>query len=206
MKTRFYIVRHGETEANVKDLIQGQLESSLTKLGKMQAQDRAKDFTNLDFTAAYSSDLSRAKDTAKILVANSLEVIADKRLRERRYADLENMIVSEAKTQFARRFALRESLSRDERIKFRLTEGVENDKELMERLTEFLVEKTEEHLNKKILLVAHGDLLRSFLMWLGEYQYGELRGGSIDNLGYFVLENDGENFEVLETVGVKKKN
>jgi len=203
MKTKFFLIRHGETEANLADIISGHLETPLTKLGREQAQARAKDFIKINFAAVYSSDLTRAQETAEILVGKKLKVQTDERLRERFYAELDGLIVAKARIQYADRFALRETLTREERIEFRLAEGVENDVELMARLTKFLFEKAIEHSNKNVLVVAHGDLLRSFLMWVGEYQYGQLQGGSVDNLGYVVVEVKDDKLKVAKQVGVK---
>ena len=59
---RIYLVRHGETEANRKGIIQGQLDTSLNETGIRQAQNVARALQTIPFKKAYSSDLSRAAD------------------------------------------------------------------------------------------------------------------------------------------------
>ena len=74
---RFYIIRHGETDANAADIIQGSSDvSRLTETGKQQAKsiyDALVRMANNDYhselivDAIYCSPLTRAKDTLSIL-------------------------------------------------------------------------------------------------------------------------------------------
>lgn len=57
---RFYIVRHGETEANKRQIIQGHLDTELNEEGLTQACKTADILENVPFIKAFSSDLSRA--------------------------------------------------------------------------------------------------------------------------------------------------
>jgi probable phosphoglycerate mutase len=63
--THIYLIRHGETEANVAGRWQGQQDGVLTYEGREQAQRLALAMPELD--ALYSSPLGRARDTAVIL-------------------------------------------------------------------------------------------------------------------------------------------
>lgn len=47
--------------------------------------------------------------------------------------------------------------------------------------------------------------MRGFLIHLGFGTHKEFSGRSIENTGYFVLESDGVDFFVKETVGIHKK-
>jgi len=68
-KFSFIFLRHGESEANLKDIFQGQSESNLTERGKMQVSllgERWK-AEGRQFDAIISSPLLRAKQTAEII-------------------------------------------------------------------------------------------------------------------------------------------
>jgi alpha-ribazole phosphatase len=54
-----YLVRHGETEWNVKKITQGQSESYLTEKGVEQAKETAEKLKDVKFDAIFSSDLNR---------------------------------------------------------------------------------------------------------------------------------------------------
>ena len=75
------VVRHGQTDWNVEERYQGQLDVPLNAIGRSQAEALKRDLAGIDFDAAYSSPLSRAFETAQV-IANELEVIADERLSE----------------------------------------------------------------------------------------------------------------------------
>ncbi|KAL1746299.1 histidine phosphatase superfamily [Schizophyllum fasciatum] len=70
--TIVHIVRHGETEENLKMIMQGQLDTELNATGREQAKLVASALRHEALNKAYSSDLSRAR-----------ELIEDKALRER---------------------------------------------------------------------------------------------------------------------------
>ena len=58
--TTLYLVRHGETAANVTATLQGQSDVPLNENGLEQARLVGKRLRNTPFDAIWSSDLSRA--------------------------------------------------------------------------------------------------------------------------------------------------
>ena len=62
--TTVYLIRHGESEANEKDVFIGHTDLALTALGKRQAQITAEYLKDIVPDAIYSSDLQRAWFTA----------------------------------------------------------------------------------------------------------------------------------------------
>ena len=63
----FYLVRHGESEANAARRFAGQSDSPLTARGRRQAEMVAKELAKVKFDKVVSSDLSRTRDTAAII-------------------------------------------------------------------------------------------------------------------------------------------
>lgn len=66
---RLYLLRHGQTEFNVKKLVQGRCDSPLTNLGRQQAQRAAAWLKAHDVVPdkVVSSPLGRAMDTASLV-------------------------------------------------------------------------------------------------------------------------------------------
>jgi broad specificity phosphatase PhoE len=64
---RITFVRHGESESNVTGRWQGQGDSPLSSIGKKQAETLAQRLGNTPIDLVFSSDLSRAADTARAL-------------------------------------------------------------------------------------------------------------------------------------------
>lgn len=87
------LVRHGETLHNKDNVIQGQLDVPLSAIGLEQAELLGKHLQQQRFTHVYSSDLSRAKQTAQsILEKNQVTpgpIVEDQRLRERKFGTVE---------------------------------------------------------------------------------------------------------------------
>jgi broad specificity phosphatase PhoE len=78
-----FLVRHGETAWNVARRFQGQSDVALSERGRAQAAALGSALSSIPFTHAYSSDLQRAMDTARtILAERELPLVTDARLRE----------------------------------------------------------------------------------------------------------------------------
>src|SRR5690606_17727752 len=63
--TRLCLVRHGETEWNAEGRVQGQTDIPLSAYGLAQAEAAAQVLGGQDFSAVYSSDLLRVRQTAE---------------------------------------------------------------------------------------------------------------------------------------------
>lgn len=67
-QTLIYFVRHGETEYNRQQIVQGRgIDSVLNETGKEQAAALARRLASVPFDAIYASTLRRARQTAEIL-------------------------------------------------------------------------------------------------------------------------------------------
>ncbi len=67
-KKRIILVRHGETDWNKQGRFQGQIDIPLNKNGKAQAQAASEFLKNISIQKAFSSSLSRPRETAKIIL------------------------------------------------------------------------------------------------------------------------------------------
>ena len=83
MSTKVILVRHGETDWNAEGRIQGHLPVPLNERGLAQAEAVATQLAPLDFSALYSSDLVRARQTAEAIArCKGMSIRSDERLRE----------------------------------------------------------------------------------------------------------------------------
>ena len=64
---RLILLRHGQTEYNAGDRMQGQLDTDLSELGRVQAKSAARALVERGPAEIVSSDLRRALDTATAL-------------------------------------------------------------------------------------------------------------------------------------------
>jgi broad specificity phosphatase PhoE len=79
---RWLLVRHGESVANADGWLAGHLDAPLTPRGRAQALALAATLRDESIDRAFASDMSRAIDTATIVLGNRPFTV-DPRLRER---------------------------------------------------------------------------------------------------------------------------
>ncbi len=88
--THFILLRHGQTEWNLTRRYQGQTDIPLNDTGIKQAHEAYEKLKNVPFDLVFCSDLSRAKQTAQIVLeGRNCSINFDKILRERSYGDYE---------------------------------------------------------------------------------------------------------------------
>lgn len=197
--TTIYIARHGESEGNVKKILQGQLDLVLTSRGIQQAKLLSKNLNKISFSAVFSSDLIRAKETAEILaLERKIAVETSKLLRERSFGELEGN-----KEDIRKLIGKLDSLSYKKWLHFRIFDDMETSEEAIGRYITFIREVAIAYTGKTILIISHASIMRAFLIHLGLAKPSQLPSGSIPNTAYFVLETDGVDFFVKETNGIK---
>lgn len=94
---KLYFTRHGQTEWNVQERMQGSSDSPLTSLGIEQAEGLREWLEAISIDRVYTSPQPRAFTTAEIALAGKgLSPIPDDRLREARLGAFEGMTFTEA--------------------------------------------------------------------------------------------------------------
>lgn len=206
-----YLVRHGETDNNKNNIIQGSVvDMALNKKGEKQAQQGAARLKKIPFTAAFSSDLVRAKQTAEIIsLEHHLAVTTAKAIRERGFGKYEGRSVKQYGADLKDLLAEFEALSDEAKFDFTFPYGIENLGLSVTRLITYLREISVAYLGKTVLVVSHGALIRHFLIRIGFATFQQLQwipGVSmpITNLGHAVIDCDGIDFFVKDTFGINK--
>lgn len=98
---KLILLRHGQTEWNAGERMQGQIDTDLTELGRTQAKEAARELAALQPVAIVSSDLRRAYDTAGELADSAgLTVTVDPRLRETHLGDWQGLDHNEVDEQY----------------------------------------------------------------------------------------------------------
>lgn len=181
-----YIVRHGQTNWNLEQKIQGQTDIPLNEFGIQQAKHQASKITNLKIDKIYSSDLQRTKQTAKILNANfNAPIHLDKELREVGFGSIEG----KTKTDISKEYMLE---FRQNPEKF----GAETKEHLFNRVKS-IFEKYSNITDENILLVTHGGIIHMMLYYIDHPDYYDAKlflekykTIPVDNLDVFKLKNN----------------
>jgi len=155
---KLILVRHGETDSNVQEVVQGQLPVPLNSKGLEQARKVGLRLKAEKIDVIYSSDLERAKQTtAEIARFHKIPLIYSVLLRERKFGKLEGMPSSEYKK-------LRDS-SGLQRHLYRPPRG-ESYSDIDKRVKRFLSMIRKKHENQNVLIVSHGGVIRIFVALL----------------------------------------
>ena len=180
------MVRHGETDYNKKRLFQGRLQIRLNEKGRTQAVQLAKSLRQYKITHIYSSNLSRARETAEIINNSfSLPIIIDDRLDERDWGAWEN----QNRDEILKQIPASGNIWNEENLDANPYKG-ETTRNLMARCAQFLDYLVENHSAADVVLVVtHGGPMRMILgiiKGLHDEQYlrQEIENGQMLIIGY----------------------
>lgn len=80
---KIYLVRHGQSEGNLKNLWYGSSDLPLTELGRHQARQAGEKLREIDLPVCYVSPLIRARHTAElVLEGRAVPMVVEHDLRE----------------------------------------------------------------------------------------------------------------------------
>ena len=155
-KTEIIFIRHGETEWNSQQRMQGHSNSDLSSVGQAQIQALGQWMKNVPFDHIYSSDSLRAKQTAEAITQFSgHELKIDLREREKNLGVFEGLTSEEARKLHPEVFSLFKTAG----SKYVIDEG-ESTQQLQDRALEIVDEIRIKHLEERVLIVTHGGFIR----------------------------------------------
>lgn len=156
-----YLMRHGQTNWNAEERVQGWKDTELNTTGCLQAQSAAQKLANEHIETIYTSDLKRAKKSADIIsTALDLPVHYTKRLREMNFGKAEGLKKAELITVFPYIYQAFSDMQNAERYKVGYPNG-ETIGDVQQRFIKFTGKLLEEK-RKKVLIITHGMLIRIF--------------------------------------------
>lgn len=153
--TELILVRHGETAWNRERRMQGQTDTALSDIGRAQAAALGLRMKEAHIDALYSSDLSRAYDTAAaVAVHTGHEIRKEPLLRERTFGIFEGLTYDEMGGRYPEAHA--RFLSRDPDY---AVPGGESAREFYERSLDCLTDIARSHAGEIVMVVTHGLVL-----------------------------------------------
>jgi len=197
MATRIILIRHGETDWNAEGRIQGHLPVPLNDRGLAQADAVAARLGAVDFSALYSSDLLRARQTADVIARGSgRRTRTDARLREWDLGILSGLMRAVAEDVHPDAFGIMRN-----RIVTDPVPGGESIQARFERVTAAVEDIAAAHPGGTVVAVSHGGPLGDcYRRAVGAPLESQLK---IDlfNGGINILRVEGENWD-LESWGM----
>lgn len=145
MVTTIFLVRHGETVDNARQIMQGQTQGELNEMGFKQAQEVAARLSSEAIDAVVASDLHRAIQTAEIIAKpHGLSVETTPLLRERDWGGFTGRFIPD----------LRGEVWPDD---------IESEEALLQRAHDFLQIMTATYDGKRVVAVGHGIINKAIL-------------------------------------------
>ncbi|RKX46292.1 MAG: histidine phosphatase family protein [Thermotogae bacterium] len=184
------MIRHGETNANRDEIVQGRLDiHGLTKRGRQQIERLAQYIGELGipFRWIYSSPSRRARETAEILsYVLGLQVEYDTSLLEMDFGKLEGLPYSEV-------YKRKDFRTMAERFSQYRAPGGERSVDVQQRMVNFL-----EQLRVNTLIVSHAIAIATVLCWIKDLSLDHVWEQNVGNGHLYLLEKKGGRFTIIK--------
>ena len=165
--TSLYLVRHGETDWNAERRIQGSTDIPLNETGRAQARTTGKLLARRGWDGLFSSPLSRASETARIIGGEigigrvqTIDAVA-----ERNYGEAEGLDYEQIERMFPGDT---------------IVPGRETHQAVADRVLPALMEVALSHAGQSLIVVTHGGVIRSVLNVVDPgVAHGRISNGSV---------------------------
>jgi broad specificity phosphatase PhoE len=171
-----YIIRHGQTELNSRQVLQGRSDYPLNDSGIEQAAEAGEKLRGIAFASVYSSPLLRAVQTAEI-VAPGVKPKLDSRLIEMDYGPYEGMSLKDPDPEIRRFFS--------DFVHQPAPEGMEALADVTARLGVFLEELKNSGVNGNIMISTHAIAMKGALEYLTPASAGSYWSKYIGNCAVY---------------------
>jgi 2,3-bisphosphoglycerate-dependent phosphoglycerate mutase len=171
------LIRHGESQWNAINQWTGLTDIGLSEKGKHEAVSAAKCLADISFDYAYTSKLSRASNTLKIILdtlhATTVPVISDSALNERDYGVYTGKNKLEIKEQIGDEAYLALRRGWDTPV----PQG-ESLKQVYDRVIPYYTHTIAPQIcqGNNILIVAHGNSLRALIKYIEHIKDEDIAG------------------------------
>lgn len=187
--TTVYLVRHAEAEGNIYRRFHGHFDAFVTPNGYAQLDCLKKRFCSINLDKVFSSDLTRAKETARAVLGDKqIPFIVVPELREiyggewedRPWGEFHITTPEECRT-WDKDFS-----------NHRCPKG-ESVRELFDRAKDTILRIVRENAGKKVAIVSHGAFIRCFMTYAAGLDVSDIeKTGWVDNTAVTLLEFDEE--------------
>lgn len=182
--TKLYLVRHGETEWNAYNKVQGTMDTMLNEKGLLQAKQVAERLAKEDISAVYTSSLTRAKATA-LEITRRLNVVPQELhdCREICLGPWQGLTIDEIKESYSEHF----KLYREKPSEFNMP-GAETFLQVAERFCGAINTAMAENPDKNIVIVSHGTAIKAAIICILGMDIDYYNKFRIDNASISILQ------------------
>jgi broad specificity phosphatase PhoE len=190
---KIYLVRHGQTDFNLKGIVQGSgIDSSLNERGKAQAVAFYSCYKSVPFDKVYTSTLKRTKETVQAFIDAGIPQESMSGLNEISWGSKEGQRITPEEDAYYHWLL---NQWREGRTDLRI-EGGESPDEVAQRqlpAIEHIMSRSEE---SNVLICMHGRAMRILLCRLLNYPLRAMDAFEHENLCLYELNFTGSMFAV----------
>lgn len=198
------LVRHGQSQWNLENRFTGWVDVDLSPLGIEEANNAGQNLKDFTFDNVFTSVLTRAIKTADIItniIGYNGDFIRNEALNERHYGDLQGLNKDEVGKQYGQ-----EQLHIWRRSYDVPPPNGESLFDTQKRVIPYYQEHIEPLLKsgKNVLVVAHGNSLRSMVMFIEKISKEDILNLNIPTAVPYLYKFD-ENLNILEKKYLESK-
>jgi broad specificity phosphatase PhoE len=174
---KIHIIRHGETDSNKAKRLMGQrIDESLNNDGLKQVQDLASKLHEREYDVIFASPLKRAVQTAEMICKNgTVQILQREELKERDFGTLSGKTWEEIDLEMQTEPGAIARKDFNQEYDYTPYEG-ETAEDVKVRFLKFVNELKSDFNDKKVIIVAHGGILR-----IAHFLFNNAKIGHIEN-------------------------
>ncbi len=186
---RLILVRHGQTDANLNRLIQGQSDGPLNATGREQVEALGRHLMGVQIDHIIASPMQRAYGTACAIARyHQLDVVRSPLIVEWNCGALDGLPADEFNEKM-----LGSGLPLSQ---FRPTGG-ETLTEVRQRAGVFINQVLAQYDQRTVLICSHGDFMRALVSLMRGITVEEVARIHFDNASYSIADHDDQEWEVI---------
>jgi broad specificity phosphatase PhoE len=190
---KVYILRHGQTDFNLKNIVQGSgVDTDLNDLGRQQAKAFYEHYKHTTFDKVYTSALKRSQQSVQRFIDSGIPHDALVGLNEISWGTKEGHRVTAQEDEYYH-YMLKQWQLGNTTLRI---EGGESPDDVVKRMkpaVDYIMRHTEE---KQVLVCMHGRAIRILLCYLLNYPLRCMDMFEHQNLCLYVLNFSGSMFNV----------
>jgi broad specificity phosphatase PhoE len=192
-KKKIYLIRHGQTDYNLKGIVQGSgVNTDINETGRKQADAFYEKYKDIPFQKIYTSHLKRTTQSVQKFIDKGIACEAHQELNEISWGDKDGKIVtSEDASVYWDMIAEWNKGNVEERIT-----GGESPLDVQKRIRSILEIILKRHDEHTILICMHGRAMRIFLATILNYELKCMDQFAHHNLGLYELTFTGSMFTI----------
>ncbi|TET34125.1 MAG: histidine phosphatase family protein [Planctomycetota bacterium] len=188
-----YMVRHGETDANVQKIFRGRLDPPLNDRGRLQAEAAGEVLRDVRLSRIYSSPLRRARETAAAIAeATGAEITASEKLIDIDFGDWQGKRLVEVKEKYFAAYGRWVNSPASAKIS-----GGESLSLVQSRAMDELRDIAGSHMEGSIALVSHRVTLKTMMLGILDVDLDRFRNIRLNTACISIIEAENGEFSLV---------